>query len=324
MSTKIVGHTVGGVLKAVQAPNGKFLSVVGGASSGFNVNISGNAVGEYYSMCSVSYKFYNSSNAIIDTYSFDISDGDIVQMSKQVNDVYALEVEVKAYSGIDGEGNDSITYSINGGSSKSSPLTAYLNSNVDGWVVIGNYQDEDDGVYIRRTMFLPYTIVTSGTTISSLNITGMSLYSSCLDGDTFIMCPNDVQVKIKDLEIGDKVLSMNPYTMQLEEVEVTYVGNPISSISTEVFTFEDGTQIKTIGNHRFWHKETESMDYIQDFPIGDHTVNSKGEFVALTSKESLDDNDTKRVYYLHNKYHNYFANGMMSGDKATKIMNFNN
>ena len=63
--------------------------------------------------------------------------------------------------------------------------------------------------------------------------------------------------RIDTLRVGDKILSYNPETDYLEEDEVTYSDSTENKQHNnfDVWTFGDGTIIKTVHRHRFYNIE---------------------------------------------------------------------
>ena len=124
--------------------------------------------------------------------------------------------------------------------------------------------------------------------------------------------------RIDQIFQGDKILSINPETDQLEEDEVTYSDAWENKTHTEydIWIFNDGTQIKTVHQHRFYNIEQQKMVYMQEWKMGEHAYNSRGEIVALTSHQVVKEKVNHYTIFTK-KWNNYFANGLLSGNRQT-------
>lgn len=158
-------------------------------------------------------------------------------------------------------------------------------------------------------------IIKSGTESITYNI---SYGFYCLTGDTLITLDNGTQKRIDQLTLDDKVLSWNPDTMQLEADEITYTDSTENKKHTEydVWTFSDGTIVKTVHRHRLYNVECQAMVYMDEWKIGEHAVNINDEYVELVGHENV--KEEVRHYTLFTKNQNYFVNGLLSGNRHTK------
>ena len=75
---------------------------------------------------------------------------------------------------------------------------------------------------------------------------------------------------VKDLKTGDKVMSLDPFTMKTVEDEVTYCDGSQMKFHDEkdIWTFEDGTVLETIHPHEFFNARLGKMAYLADFIVG--------------------------------------------------------
>ncbi|MBQ7413673.1 MAG: hypothetical protein IJV07_05340, partial [Alphaproteobacteria bacterium] len=148
--------------------------------------------------------------------------------------------------------------------------------------------------------------------------TGAYWCGTCLTGDTLILMSNGTTKRIDQIFQGDKVLSINPETDQLEEDEVTYSDAWDNKTHTEydIWIFNDGTQIKTVHQHRFYNIEQQKMVYMQEWKMGEHAYNSRGEIVALISHQVVKEKVNHYTIFTK-KWNNYFANGLLSGNRQT-------
>jgi len=142
---------------------------------------------------------------------------------------------------------------------------------------------------------------------------------SCLTGDTLVTMSNRSIKRLDEIVVGDKVLCINPETGELAEDEIIYTDKDKlkSDIKYDVWTFSDGHEVKTVRRHRFYNIEDSSFVYMDRWRIGDHTIDQKGNQLALLSHKTI--NEPIRHYKITtSKYHNYFANGMLTGSRLTR------
>lgn len=154
------------------------------------------------------------------------------------------------------------------------------------------------------------------TLTGDITITNASF--ACLTGDMLITLVDGSQKRIDQLTLDDKVLSCNPDTLQLEADEITYTDSTENKKHTEydVWTFSDGTIVKTVHRHRLYNVECQAMVYMDEWKIGEHAVNINDEYVELVGHENV--KEEVRHYTLFTKNQNYFVNGLLSGNRHTK------
>ena len=163
------------------------------------------------------------------------------------------------------------------------------------------------------------------TSMTTLVLTGditiNSAYFSCLTGDTLITMHDGSQKQIKDIVAGEKVLSYNPETMLLEPDVVVYSDGNLnkSYCKYTIHTLSDGTEIKTVHRHRFYNVEKQAMVYMDEWNIGEHFIKIDGTTPYLVSSREV--KEEMNHYTIFTEHQNYFANGMLSGNRHTKQMN---
>lgn len=147
-------------------------------------------------------------------------------------------------------------------------------------------------------------------------ITALGYY--CLTGDTLITLANGTQKSIDELTLQDRVLAIDPETSKFVSDEITYTDSTEHKTFTEYdkWTFSDGTIVKTVHRHRFYNVEKQAMVYMDEWNIGEHAVNRNGERIALVSHENV--KEEVKHYTIFTKHQNYFANGLLSGNRYTE------
>lgn len=146
----------------------------------------------------------------------------------------------------------------------------------------------------------------------------ISLHSyTCLTGDTLITLANGTEKRIDELTLQDRVLAIDPETSKFVSDEITYTDSTEHKTFTEYdkWTFSDGTIVKTVHRHRFYNVEKQAMVYMDEWNIGEYAVNQNGERIALVSHENV--KEEVKHYTIFTKHQNYFANGLLSGNRHT-------
>lgn len=189
-----------------------------------------------------------------------------------------------------------------------------------------------DGIYLYPTQY--YTgnarysnydttnIVSTMEDIFGTNWNGDNWWT-CLTGDTLVTLSDRSTKRLDEIEIGDKVLSINPETGECVEDEVIFTDKDQVKTHTcyDLWTFSDGYSVKTVHRHRFYNVEDNSFTYMDRWNIGDHTVSQDGKLLELLSHETIE--EEVRHYKITTKnYHNYFANGMLTGSRLTQNFDY--
>lgn len=184
---------------------------------------------------------------------------------------------------------------------------------IDAYSMVVSESKTGDIEYVQSTDnsttgYVRYYYITGDCTLS---------LDTCLTGDTLITLVDGSQKRIDQLTLTDKILAYNPDTMSLEADDITYTDANYDKTFTEydVWTFSDGTIIKTVHRHRFYNVEKQAMVYMDEWNIGEHAVNQNGERIALVSHENV--KEEVKHYTIFTKHQNYFANGLLSGNRHT-------
>ena len=148
-------------------------------------------------------------------------------------------------------------------------------------------------------------------------------YTKCLTPDTLI----DVEEidekgkkrrrrkKLKDIKVGDKVICINPFTLELDTDTVVECDGEMNKKHTcyDNWYFSDGTIITTIHRHRFYNVENKKFMYMEEWNIGYHGLNIDNEKIELIKHEHIEE-EINHCTLFTEKYNNYFANGLLSGN----------
>ena len=155
-------------------------------------------------------------------------------------------------------------------------------------------------------------------------------YTKCLTPDTLI----DVEEidekgkkrrrrkKLKDIKVGDKVICINPFTLELDTDTVVECDGEMNKKHTcyDNWYFSDETIITTIHRHRFYNVENKKFMYMEEWNIGDHGLNIDNEEIELIKHEHIEE-EINHCTLFTEKYNNYFANGLLSGNRKSKNIN---
>lgn len=207
-----------------------------------------------------------------------------------------------------------ITFKCAGGSGEYTHSLTKVN--VDNYTTVSQSGD----TFILNTAYFDCTfVITSGSESITCNI---KYNPVCLTGDTLITLADGTQKRIDELTLSDKVLSYNPSTMQLEADEITYTDSKEDESFTEYtkYIFSDNTEIKTVHRHRFYNMGRQAMTHMDEWKIGEHAIKQDGTVVELISSELI--KETVKHYTIFTKNQNYFANGLLSGNRYTESMHF--
>lgn len=142
---------------------------------------------------------------------------------------------------------------------------------------------------------------------------------TCLTGETEIEVydkkkKKKKKKKLKDITYDDLILVWNFYKGCFEYVEPLWIMKESSSNSYYHLVFSDGSYLDIIGDHKVFNVENNkfvSAGNQDEFRIGEHTINSKGEIIELVSREEVNRNVVS-YNVITKKYLNMYANGILT------------
>lgn len=141
-------------------------------------------------------------------------------------------------------------------------------------------------------------------------------YGACLTGDTLVTMADYSTKRLDEIELGEEILSYDWNTMQLVPNKVIFTDKDMnkSHIEYDVWTFDDGSIVKTVHRHRFFNVEHKAFVYMDEWNIGEHTMKIDGSMPMLVSHETI--KETVNHYKITGELGtNYFANGLLTGDR---------
>ena len=212
--------------------------------------------------------------------------------------------------------------SYTGSISEANAFVAKMLGGTSQTIPQGNYQIMD----FSKTPSEACSIVEKNGSITISNLTAdvtIKFGMTCLTGDTLITLSDGAQKRIDSITIDDKVLSIDPKTLELVVDEITYCDSDCNKthIEYDIWTFENNYVVKTVHRHRLYNCESEGFVNMDEWAIGDHTRTIDGKEIALL--EHVHVKELVNHYTLFTKnYNNYFANGMLTGNKYSKELTF--
>ena len=214
-----------------------------------------------------------------------------------------------------------------GGDGSGDISAVYDGTNASGTYLgsgFGTYEISSGHIYYETGIFSISSTSVSGGVTSDGTVTGngtITINFTCLTGDMLITLYDRSQKRIDEITLDDKVLSYNPDTMLLEPDTITYCdSNEVKTDSKyDVWTFSDGTIIKTVHRHRLYNVERQAMTYMDEWKIGEHAISIDGAEIELVSHEVVE--QEVRHFTIFTENQNYFVNGLLSGNRHTRKMN---
>ncbi len=187
-----------------------------------------------------------------------------------------------------------------------------------------------DGNYSLGIKSLPYpNNINKMNDFFESNVVGLAIRNThfcttCLPPDTLIEVEEEDEKgkkkrkkkKIRDIKVGDRVVCINPYTHELDvDTVVECDSNQIKKHNCyDNWIFNDGTVITTVHRHRFYNIERQKFVYMDEWNIGECGYNINGEKIKLIEHQHIDE-EIEHCTLFTEKYNNYFANGMLSGNR---------
>ena len=144
----------------------------------------------------------------------------------------------------------------------------------------------------------------------------------CLSADTLITLADYSSKPIKDLCIGDQVLTFNHDTGSLESKPILWKYPVDTAESYNLITFEDRSMLKTVQDHRLYSITRKSYIKSTHLQIGEIVKTINGTAV-IKSVEKIDQPiEFSNALSFYNM--NLFANGVLTGCGLNNIYHFDN
>ena len=144
-------------------------------------------------------------------------------------------------------------------------------------------------------------------------------HGPCLVEGTQITMADGTHKAIEDIAHGELIRVWNFDLGEFSEAQPIWVKAAEETTGHDVYTFSDGTQLRTVGHHVF-NKEAGAFTKLKlaETPVGTTTFNEQGLEVTLVSKERV--TEPTRYYNVWTQYHlNLFANGILTSNRFNNI-----
>lgn len=180
--------------------------------------------------------------------------------------------------------------------------------------------------YVNTKMVYDSSAITEGKTFNIDSSTYYNVSSTCILGDTLISLPDGSKTEVKNLNVGDSVLTFDHFTGEFVSEEIAYLFKNTVTSNVIKLNFSNGTSISILNRHGFYCEEENKYVVIDanniDEYIGKHFYDVENkEFVSLDSYDSyIDTVDAYSIVSAHNI--NHIANGILAiSDEVEGIYN---
>lgn len=144
-------------------------------------------------------------------------------------------------------------------------------------------------------------------------------HGPCLVEGTMITMANGTHKAIEDITHGELIRVWNFDLGEFTEAQPIWIKAEEETTGHDVYTFSDGTQLRTVGHHVF-NKQAGAFTKLKhaETPVGTTTFNEQGLEVTLISKERVI--EPTRYYNVWTQYHlNLFADGILTSNRFNNI-----
>ncbi len=142
----------------------------------------------------------------------------------------------------------------------------------------------------------------------------------CLVVGTKILLSDRSYKNIEDIEYSDELMVWNFDEGKFDVSKPLWIKKPQMTNKYNLLKFSDGSELKTIVQHRIFNKEKGEFTYpmTDETPIGSISFNSFGKEITLISKEVI--YEEVEYYNIITDYHiNLFANDILTSSKFNNI-----
>lgn len=142
----------------------------------------------------------------------------------------------------------------------------------------------------------------------------------CYAAGTMISLADGTCKKVEDIDYDDELLVWDFDNGCFSLAKPLFIKVAQESSSYNLLRFSDGSELKTIHQHRIFNIEAGKFTYpmTDDTPVGTHTFNANGEIVSLVSKEVI--KKPVEYYNIITKHHlNCFANGILTSCRLNNM-----
>ena len=207
---------------------------------------------------------------------------------------------------------------------ENSPFTAYT--------IIG---DNSGGIYLKSTTGkLPTSIDVAKAKIKVTFNDGTTdtdefyvfVKIACLAEGTLITLADKTTKKIEDITYEDELLVWDFDSGCFTTAKPLFISKKQTTEEYNLIKFEDGTELKTIIDHRIFNVDSQKFTYTmneEDTPIGTRVFKEDGSITRLIERKVV--KEEVNYYNIITDYHmNVFANGILTSLRLNNLYKIEN
>ena len=186
-----------------------------------------------------------------------------------------------------------------------------------GSIGLGSYSINFNIGYYSLIYARAYAINSVGITYGTQLIATPTI---CLAKGTLITLADDTTKTVENIDYSDNIKVWDFDKGEFASAKPIWIKIAEKTIGYNLLTFSDGSQLKTINQHRIFNKELGKFTYpmTDDTPIGTTTFTVSGEYPTLESKYIIE--EEVDYYNIMTDYHlNFFANGILVSCRYNNI-----
>lgn len=134
-------------------------------------------------------------------------------------------------------------------------------------------------------------------------------FNKCIHPDEYVTYENGKQVKLKDVQVGDKILAFDTKTAKDHFVTIKKIYK--NNVEVAEFTFSDKAKVRCSYDHKFLCDDLE-MRTIKDIAIHKYALCNRPKSVVV-SGSALGKCDTIDIEVDHED-HNFYVNGLITSN----------
>lgn len=138
---------------------------------------------------------------------------------------------------------------------------------------------------------------------------------SCLEASTPITMADGAAKRVADVREGDEVLSVDPATGEKTVDTVTATARGWKD-HRDVWTFDDGATVTTVGRHRFYNVDLCEFLYLDAWVTGEGARTADGRTVRLVRHARRHGRSEYATLWTA-KHNNYIAGGLLAGNRRS-------
>lgn len=145
-------------------------------------------------------------------------------------------------------------------------------------------------------------------------------YCPCLAEGTLITLENGQCKLIEDIDYTDTLRVWDFDNACFAAAKPCFIKIEQTTTQYNLLRFDDGSELKTISQHRIFNKEAGKFTYpmTEETPVGTTTFNAAGQEIKLLSKEVV--HETVNFYNIITERHfNCFANGILTSCRLNNL-----